>query len=334
MNYGPAKPILERVIDFANVHADIQQFGQADDDQVWGGATACTHTIWQFLILLWTGHRLTLNQVNTLAGMPPNARDARGNPRGMNSNEVTTLIRAINMRYGTVQEPEPLPYVVVFGETYETMLSYSNRAPVFKAIAYGKSPSWRGYVYNGITAKAPFAYLAGRTQLGANFRHADLLLGYRSVLNADGTIAYFHEWKKDPNHGSRARPERPPFEIIKTTEGKAEYLAYAADWGLRLYGAVPKRALPTGVPASHTLHIAAGTKVIYVASVTADNPPKIGGWRQEPWSGIASTAPCLAPTILYGTNSGAAVCARVTGGVFNTNYVRVDAAVGTSVTTP
>lgn len=242
--YGPDKAPLAKAIAFAKAHLDLQQLGQSADDAVWDGSTGCTHTVWQFLIYLWTGHRLTLNEINSLAGMPYKARNADGDPRGMNSNEVSHLIAAVNAKYGTSAVPDPLPYVVVWDYSYDELLAYSNRAPVFKAVAYGRAPSWQGYTYNGLTAKSPFAQYAGRTQLGYNFRHADLILGYRTVVDSAGTVLGWHEWKKDPNHGSAARPEKPPFELITTGQGKTEYDAYASTWGIRLYGAVATRPLP------------------------------------------------------------------------------------------
>lgn len=99
-------------------------------------------------------------------------------------------------------------------------------------------------------------------------------------------------------------------------------------WAQGFYTLAHPASVP--VPGTHTLNIATGTTTIVIASVTADVPPKIGFWRTEPWSGIASTAPCGPVTRLAGTVSGAADCALVTAGVFAGKWVRIGG--GTSVT--
>lgn len=240
MSLGPAKRPLTRAITVAQANPDVQQFGQDHDDAVWGGATACTHAICQFLMLLWFGDRLTLNQVNKLAGMPYRPTKlvkGRRMPRGMNNLELEHFFAATG-----------LPYVVRFGLPFETLLTYSNRAPVFYGNRYGSEPRQKGFVYHGAHAKPPFAILNGATQLTGsliNGRHAVLLLGYRSVISdSTGRIAYYRAWRKDPNHGSPARPEKPPFDLIRTTEAKAEYLAYRSISASRLYCALPTRSLP------------------------------------------------------------------------------------------
>jgi hypothetical protein len=103
-------------------------------------------------------------------------------------------------------------------------------------------------VYGGIRAKAPFATLNGATQLTGsllNGRHAVVILGYRSVISdSTGKIAYYRAWRKDPNHGSPVRRERPPFDLIRTTEAKQEYLDYTKVSNSRVYCALPTRSLP------------------------------------------------------------------------------------------
>ena len=325
MTYGADKPILEKAIAFRKAHLD-QQFGQTYDDAVWDGTTACTHAWWQFAAYLWTGIRLTLNQVNSLAGMPYKARNRDGDPRGMNSSEAAAFIANFNAKYGA----DKLPYKIVWDYTFEQLMTYSNRGPVGYGDDYGKSPTWRGYVYAGRTATSPFAAYAGKTQLGYSFRHFVGILGYRSVLNADGTIAYYHEWKFDPNHGSSARSERPPFEIIRTTEGKAEYNAYASHWGLRLYAAVPTRSLPVTAPTTYTAHFAAGAIVrIYTLSSTGC----IQSWRDETWGSSASSAPCAAPVWRKTCDgSSSATTVKVTAGKYAGMYLRIGA--GITFTSP
>lgn len=236
-----AKPRLDRAIAVAKAHREIQQFGQANDDWVWGGRTGCTHAICQFLALLWKNRQLTLNQVNALAGMPHNAKDSRGRPRGMNNIELARFFAATG-----------LPYAIKFGLSIETILSYSNRAPVLIAVRYGSGPEWKGFHYNGVTADGkPNGFArptgaAGKTQLTGfeNGRHADLVLGYLPVKDKTGKTIRYDEWRKEPNHGSPARPEKPPFDVITTTQGRREYEDYHRLLGNKLYAAVPTKALP------------------------------------------------------------------------------------------
>lgn len=241
MSLGPEKRSLNRAIAVANANPWLQQFGQANDDAAWNGSTACTHTVCQYLALLWLGRRYTINEVNRLAGMPYKAAKIMPNgrriPRGMNNLEFQRFCNAVG-----------LPYVVRFGLPFETVLTYSNKAPVFYGDRYGSEPRKRGAIYNGVRAKPPFATLNGATQLTGsliNGRHAVVLLGYRSVISdISGKIVYYRAWRKDPNHGSSARPERPPYDLIRTTEAKREYLDYADVSNGRVYAALPTRSLP------------------------------------------------------------------------------------------
>lgn len=228
-----SKPRLDKVVRLAKAHPELQQFGQSADDWVWGGATACTHTIMQFLALLWTGHHYTLNQVNALAGMPHNAKSPSGGTRGMNPTEMARFFKNAH-----------IPMVVKFDLTFEQLMSYSNRAPVFYGMRYGSAPEKRGYRYQGAVAQPPFAIEGGKTQLVGfeDGRHAVLLLGYLPVM-AGGKVVRYEAYRKEPNHGSPARPERPPYDRITTSQAKKEYLDYKNMLGNRLYAAIPTKAI-------------------------------------------------------------------------------------------
>lgn len=91
---------------------------------------------------------------------------------------------------------------------------------------------------------------------------------------------------------------------------------------------------PDPVPVGHELHIAAGVRTLYRATVTAETPPRISGWTTRSWGGNASSAPCDAPVVLRGTSNGSATVARVTRGAAGLvgAYVRVGAAWGVIVT--
>jgi hypothetical protein len=240
MSLGPEKARLSRAVKVANDNPWLQQFGQSNDDAAFNGSTACTHVVCQYLALLWKGKRYTINEVNNLAGMPYRATKLVNGfrvPRGMNNLEFQRFCDRVG-----------LPYVVRFGLSFETVLTYSNKAPVFYGNRYGSEPRKKGARYNGVTAKPPFADLHGATQLTGsliNGRHAVVILGYRSIISdISGKVVAYRAWRKDPNHGSPSRPERPPFDLIKTTQAKQEYLDYTDVSSSRVYCALPTRSLP------------------------------------------------------------------------------------------
>lgn len=235
-HYGARKPRLARAVHVMLEHLNLQQFGQANDSYVWQGATACTHTICQSLYLIWNGRTLTLNEINKLAGMPVLARNAKGQPRGMNSRELQHFF-----------DVTALPYAVRFGLSFDQLLPYANRAPVMYAMRYGTAPEWPNYVYQGHHSRAPFAIHGGKTQLSGaeSIRHAVLMLGYRQVLDdRTGKMVAYHVWRKEPNHNSPSRPEKPPYDVITGKQAKAEYEAYTTVLGNTPYAAVPLRSLP------------------------------------------------------------------------------------------
>ena len=199
-----------KVRSFLEHHRGLQQFGQQDDDEVWGGRTACTHTCWQLVTLLWTGKRLTLNQVNRRAGMPRNATGSTGRPRGMRISDQLRFVRAMD-----------LPYIYKAGLSMDRIEELAKRGPIVYGTRYGSQPSWKGR--RG--AEPPYARKYGRTQFtGAdNIRHAVLLGIVREVTSASGQTIRTEYLRRDPNHGSPARPERPPYDIINPRQARREY---------------------------------------------------------------------------------------------------------------
>ena len=96
------------------------------------------------------------------------------------------------------------------------------------------------------------------------------------------------------------------------------------------------RLVPDVVYLTHTFHIAAGTRTLYLANLTAEHPPRIKSWTPTPWSGRASSAPCEAERVLEGTSHGSATVAKITRGAAALvgRSVRVGYQWGTAVTTP
>lgn len=227
-------PIDRKVRLFFEANRAWQQFGQANDEWVDNGATACTHTCWQKLIRLWLGRSYSLNRINELAGMPRNAKAADGAPRGMRIAESQTLVRRVG-----------LPYVLRLAPTVAQIREWAKRGPVLYGVRYGSEPDQRGYVYKGIKADGRpngFARLNGRTQLtGAeNIRHAVLFVAERVVKSATGATLRSEVLRFDPNHGSPSRPERPPYDIITIAQVAREY----GDYSATRFAFVPIRSLP------------------------------------------------------------------------------------------
>ncbi len=235
MPYGPDKPRLAKSLRILRENPWLQQFGQPADYSAFGGATACTHVVLQALALVWKGKRLTIDQISTLAGYD-RERNSEGFIRGMNNTEFATVCAKLG-----------LPYSIVFGLSASDMVRYSNRGPVFYGMRYGSHPDWRGYVYDGVTAKSPYAIKGGATQLTGfeNGRHAVLLAGYRTMVDATGTVVGYRAWVKDPNHGSGSRPERPGYDEITVAQAKREYTAYLQAGAANTYAAIPRINLPT-----------------------------------------------------------------------------------------
>ena len=223
------KPRLDRLIELAKQHRELQQFGQRRDGKVHNGMTACTHTVCQFLFLYWKNDLISLNKVNTLAGMDDNVRNADGEPRGMVPDEVQRFFRKTG-----------IPMVLKFNRPFGQILAASDRGPVMYAMRYGSAPRRSDLPDLGFGFARPKR--RGATQSGANkMRHAVMLLGYLDRMDADGKLNHRDVFRKDPNHGSGARPERPPFDIILGRQARREYEDYRDRLGNALYAAVPSR---------------------------------------------------------------------------------------------
>jgi hypothetical protein len=224
------KPRLDVALKVARANRHLQQFGQGNDDEVHDGKTACTHTMCQFLALLWKDRVLTLNQVNRLAGMPKNARNEdTKKPRGMRPPELATFFDAVD-----------IPMILKFGREFERILANSDRGPVMYGMRYGSAPRREGFepTENGFARPRT----RGATQRGVpDIRHAVLLLGYLERRSPQGRLLAINVFRKEPNHGSGVRPERPPYDQIFGRQARREYEDYRDRLGNSLYAAIPRR---------------------------------------------------------------------------------------------
>lgn len=231
------KPRLDHAIRVAREHRrTTQQHGQKNDNLVHNGTTACTHAICQYLALVWHDKLFTLNEINEMAEMPPNARNAQGEPRGMLAPELKAFFKNAD-----------IPMVVKYDRPFEDLLTRSKRGPVFYAIRYGSAPRRKGTPSeNGFARPIP-PLRRGATQVGGDsVRHAAVLLGFLQRHDADGHVTATNVYRREPNHGSTSRPERPPFDEIFGHQARREYEDYRDKLDQRLYAAWPK--FGTGSP--------------------------------------------------------------------------------------
>lgn len=217
-------PILDRLLALAEANWQLQQFGQSNDNEVHDGRTACTHTICQFLSLAWNGTIPTLNEVNRRAGMKPNVRNAMNMERGMVQSELATFLKN-----------SKIPMKVVRGLPFKGLLEASKNGPVFYGMRYGSAPPAAPSHKNGTTQK-------GGKHV-ADMRHAVVMLGFREFPAVGNKPARVEVYRKDPNHGSAKRPEKPPYDTISSRQARIEYEAYHAVLGNALYAAIPTRAM-------------------------------------------------------------------------------------------
>jgi hypothetical protein len=219
------KPILDRLRTLAEANLRLQQFGQDRDDLVHNGSTACTHTVCQFLSLAWNGTIPSLNEVNRIAGMPDNAvNEANGRPRGMRPGEFQTFLTKAK-----------IPMKIVRGMAFAQVLAASDNGPVFYGMRYGSAPARTKTHPNGTTQKGKGV---------ADMRHAVVMLGFLRLPASHGLPARIEVYRKEPNHGSPNRPERPAYDTISDRQARIEYQDYHDRLGEPLYAAVPTRRLP------------------------------------------------------------------------------------------
>jgi len=206
----------------------FQQFGQGHDSRTQNGATGCTDTCLQYLILLWNGVYETHDEIRTVAGV------SGAPPRGLYPREVQKVCD----HYG-------LPYVVRTGLSWQDILIFARRAPVALGHSYSYWPEWQGAEYAGKKADGrPNGYAqplrrAGRTQLAGfvppNDRHMGVIFGRSTQGNIFG-------W--EPNHGSPARPEHPAYEWMEEIQFRRVVGSYQKVFGMPSYALVPTRSLP------------------------------------------------------------------------------------------
>lgn len=214
----------------------VQQFGQAEDYYTFGGATGCTHTVLQRLIYLWKGKRVTHDAISKVAGYPLPGRNA--GRRGLYPYEVERVVK----HYG-------LPYLVKLNLSAAEVIEATKKGPVGFGHVYGWWPEWKGYRYGTIRADGnPNGYAtpsgkSGRTQLSGFERgaHFGMILGVADGTGGQADLVYAHE----PNHGSPARPEKPPYDRMTKAQFTRVYDSYSKVLGRAPYALIPTKSLPS-----------------------------------------------------------------------------------------
>jgi hypothetical protein len=215
-----------------------QQFGQTDDAYTANGATGCTHAVLQFLAMLWTGKYYSQDAISRMVGYPN--QTLRNQRRGLYPTEVQAFCRHVR-----------IPYEVRFNWSASQVIAASRKAPVGFGHSYSYWPEWQGYRYGGRVADgrpngfaSPLAK-GGRTQLvgftAPRDAHFGVLLGTDQVPGHPNPLPECFAW--EPNHGSAARPEKPPYDIMSDPQFRAVYDSYRNVLGRVPYALIPTRSL-------------------------------------------------------------------------------------------
>lgn len=203
------KPILERALTVARENPWIQQFGQTGDVSTLNGALGCTHTILQYLMMLWFHRRMTHDLISDFVDYPWPARNP--SRRGMYNTEVAEFCSKVN-----------LPYQWEYDLTPSQILQKTALAPVMVGVKYKDWPAAKSMgtpPRDGFRNGNASRYGADQPH-GFDGAHAVGVLGYQTV---DGSALVY---AKEPNHGSPSRPKRPDYDTFTT----AQFSRAAASW--------------------------------------------------------------------------------------------------------
>lgn len=194
------------------------QFGQAEDELTDNGATGCTDTVFQFLILLLQGVWHPHNWIRRKVGHT-------NKYTGLTYSEVSALAQTLN-----------LGMKVELHLTADQIFSYLRTwGPVMIGEMYPDHPEWKGYRYAGLVANGrrngfswPWAK-SGKNQLGSSyFRHAILLIGIAPIPDWGGRLGCY---VMEPNHNSPARPEDVAYDILTLNQVRTLISRYDATSG-------------------------------------------------------------------------------------------------------
>jgi hypothetical protein len=167
------------------------QFGQKHDKTTNNGSEACTHTVLQALIYLWTGQDVTQDEISTVAGYKPG-------DVGMNSTHVDRVVAHYRLPYTATFRMAKPPTADGLIHTVRTL------GPALVAVDYGLYPLDKRF------GGPNTAFQGGRSDLGFDGNHAVCFFAARWLRKRDEYRPRF----MDPDHGSPARPEIPDFDTF------------------------------------------------------------------------------------------------------------------------
>lgn len=164
------------------------------------GSTGCTHTEIVRLVFLWTGKVITQDEISAAVGY-----NASGG-EGLSYKQTEAAFRHWNLPYGPQTAPSPMDLVNAVRTQGPAMMGC-------QYLWYPQDKDPKVHVTGGKPNGKPNGYAIshGRTDLGFTRGHMVTVLAAR--WRAD--LKLYRPRVCDPDHGSTARPERPPFDIME-----------------------------------------------------------------------------------------------------------------------
>lgn len=193
------------------------QFGQGDDELSFNGSTACGINAVQWVGGL-HGQHATLDEIAKSVGYP------------------TILQKALKIGFFEYQVINALRHMGIEYEAHTDLTAndllqiMTHRGPIIYKTRYGVIPQWKFYHYAGHTADGkangfarPVGEAGANQIVGAeNVRH--FVVGVSTEV--DSHRRHRRVWKHDPNHGSKRRPELPPYDVTSEHQFEVEYKAF------------------------------------------------------------------------------------------------------------
>lgn len=167
------------------------------------GSSCCTDTCIQMIVEYYKEKSYSLAYIRKVA-QAKTSFDERP-CTGINHIEVLNALNAFGLSH----------YNVAFGIDQNFVYQKLKIGPVLVGVHYGSYPTKKGKCYKrGIR----HAEISGKTDCGFNGSHAILAIGARRHLNSSGVYQHMDIYTRDPDHNSPARPEKPPYDLIRASD--------------------------------------------------------------------------------------------------------------------
>lgn len=214
------------------------QGNQKHDRTTANGSEACTHVAWcQAVIYLWTGQRVTIDEVSKVAGYK------RGDV-GMNSVHVDRVIKHFKLPYvATWKTVNPRTGNVGDWSARDLEKIAREVGPVMVAVGYNLYPLDKDLT--GSTAEMNgYAIQGGRVDLNFGGIHAVLMFTARWRTK----IRQYRPRFLDPDHGFPSHPRVPRFDVITEDQFERMWNANLPGKSYGQIGYIPTKAW-NGLPA-------------------------------------------------------------------------------------